>query len=52
VRGNLVVGELTCHQRKPYEWKVVVDLKASNAPIEDIQKLVFDNAKEAFDLPV
>jgi len=32
--------------------KVVVDLKASNAPTEDIQKLVFDNAKTVFNLPV
>ncbi len=32
--------------------KVVVDMKAANAPVEDIQKLVFDNAKTLFDLPV
>ncbi len=32
--------------------KVVVDMKAANAPIEDIQKMVFDNAKTLFDLPV
>jgi predicted metal-dependent TIM-barrel fold hydrolase len=32
--------------------KVVVDMKAANAPTEDIQKIVFDNAKTLFDLPV
>ena len=32
--------------------KVVVDMKASNAPREDIKKIVFDNAKTAFNLPV
>jgi hypothetical protein len=32
--------------------KVVVDMKAADAPVEDIQKLVFDNAKTLFDLPV
>jgi predicted metal-dependent TIM-barrel fold hydrolase len=32
--------------------KVVVDMKAANAPVEDIQKIVFDNAKALFNLPV
>ena len=32
--------------------KVVVDLKAANAPLDDIRKLVFGNAKTAFNLPV
>ncbi len=32
--------------------KVVVDMKAADAPVEDIQKMVFDNAKTLFDLPV
>lgn len=32
--------------------KVVVDMKASNAPLEDIRKIVFDNGKEFFNLPV
>ena len=32
--------------------KVVVDMKAANAPLGDIKKMVFDNAKTAFNLPV
>jgi len=32
--------------------KVVVDMKAANAPREDIKKIVFDNAKTIFNLPV
>jgi predicted metal-dependent TIM-barrel fold hydrolase len=32
--------------------KVVVDMKAANAPVEDIQKIVFDNAKTLFNLPI
>lgn len=32
--------------------KVVVDMKAANAPREDIKKIVFDNAKTCFNLPV
>jgi predicted metal-dependent TIM-barrel fold hydrolase len=32
--------------------KVVVDLKAANAPIGDIEKMVFGNAKKLFNLPV
>jgi hypothetical protein len=31
---------------------VVVDMKAANAPPEDIKKIVFDNAKTFFNLPV
>ena len=32
--------------------KVVVDLKAANAPLDHIQRMVFDNAKAFFNLPV
>jgi len=32
--------------------KVVVDLKAAKAPLEDIQKMVFYNAKTFFNLPI
>ncbi len=32
--------------------KVVVDMKAANAPLEDVKKMVFDNAKSLFNLPV
>ncbi len=32
--------------------KVVVDMKAANAPLEDIKKMVFDNAKTLFNLPI
>jgi uncharacterized protein len=32
--------------------KAVVDMKAANAPLEDIKKMVFDNAKALFNLPV
>lgn len=32
--------------------KVVVDLKAANAPVEDIRKMVFGNGKTLFNLPV
>lgn len=32
--------------------KVVVDMKAANAPLGDIKKMVFDNAKTVFNLPV
>ena len=32
--------------------KVVVDMKAANASFEDIKKMVFDNAKTLFNLPV
>lgn len=32
--------------------KVVVDMKAANAPLEDIRKMVFENAKTFFNLPI
>jgi hypothetical protein len=32
--------------------KVVVDMKAANAPLGDIKKMVFDNAKTVFNMPV
>jgi predicted metal-dependent TIM-barrel fold hydrolase len=32
--------------------KVVVDMKAANAPLEDIKKMVFHNAKTFFNLPI
>jgi predicted metal-dependent TIM-barrel fold hydrolase len=32
--------------------KVVVDMKAANAPLGDIQKMVFHNARTAFNLPI
>jgi hypothetical protein len=39
-------------RRKPVRAQGGRDMKAANAPLEDIRKMVFDNAVTLFNLPV